>query len=453
MRTTLFLCAATLIALATARCGSINATPVPPGTDGGTGGGGQPDAGGGGGGQPDAGGGGGGGQPDAGGGGGGGQPDAGGGGGGGQPDAGDNGGGGGGQPDAGGGGGVVQDECAGLGPDAVGQPTASAALFAGRYDSCRVGTTDGSGTVALLLDNRNQGPPDRFTVHFFASSGTERGSYSGYSTVLIEELAGFELSYWDFEHGELAAIDENGSVVATTGKTDEHPLFVANDPLGGMVVVSRKADYRPPNVVAAYDDHLNLRWRAELSSTEQPLALGVDRQGNSLVLLDAASGKVGGIWIDHSGNAGAEFQAMEGITEPYSLLLTPRVESGLFLRGETGSGWIRQFDSMGTGSAPPDWLAARPGTKLHMARNGRAYAVIYEQRPDGVCQANIEVVATSGKSCGTAVFPSDRAGSICAGALTVGYDGTVIDMVGNTFFNDGTANRNCNFRWWKGFLQ
>ena len=107
---------------------------------------------------------------------------------------------------------------------------------------------------------------------------------------------------------------------------------------------------------------------------------------------------------------------------------------------------------MGTGSAPPDWLAARPGTKLHMARNGRAYAVIYQQRADGACQANIEVVATSGKSCGTAVFPSDRAGAICAGTLTVGYDGTV-DMVGDTFFNNGTSNRNCNFRWWKGFLQ
>src|SRR5439155_12286570 len=122
MRTTLFLCAATLIALATARCGSINATLLPPGTDGGTGGGGQPDAGGGGGGQPDAGGGGGGGQPDAGGGGGGGEHDARGGGGGGQPDAGGNGGGAGGQPDAGGGGGVVQGERARLGPDPVGRP-------------------------------------------------------------------------------------------------------------------------------------------------------------------------------------------------------------------------------------------------------------------------------------------------------------------------------------------
>ena len=63
------------------------------------------------------------------------------------------------------------------------------------------------------------------------------------------------------------------------------------------------------------------------------------------------------------------------------------------------------------------------------------------------------MIATSGKSCGTAVFPADQSGDSCAGDLTVGYDGTVVDMVGNTFFNDGTANRNCNFRWWKGFLQ
>ena len=63
------------------------------------------------------------------------------------------------------------------------------------------------------------------------------------------------------------------------------------------------------------------------------------------------------------------------------------------------------------------------------------------------------MVAPSGASCGTAVFPADPSGSGCAGALTVGYDGTVVDMVGDTFFNDGTANRFCHFRWWTGFLR
>jgi hypothetical protein len=34
----------------------------------------------------------------------------------------------------------------------------------------------------------------------------------------------------------------------------------------------------------------------------------------------------------------------------------------------------------------------------------------------------------------------------------VGYDGTVVDMVGLKFIGDGTSNHYCNFHWWKGFL-
>ena len=390
-------------------------------SDGGSGGGGQPDAG----------------QPDA-------------GGGGGQPDGG---GGGGGQPDAGGG----QDECAGLGLDAVAQPNGSAALFAGRYDTCLVGSTDGSGTVALIMENRFNGPPEAFTVHLLDSSGAERGSYVGYGTVLVEELAGFELRNWDLQQGELAAIDGKGSTVGTTGRVSEYFWLIVNDPLGGIVVASVPSGSTSPNVVAAYDERVKLRWRTQLSSTEEVLALGVDRQGNTLVLLDSAArygtGTLGGIWVDHAGNAGAEFEAADGLSSPRAVTLTARVGNGLFLQGGgAGSGWIRQFDPMGQGSAPPDWLAARPATKLHMARNGRAYAVIHPARLDAACHADIEVVAPSGKSCGTAVFPADLNGPYCAGALTVGYDGTIIDLVGDKFVGDGTSSRYCNFHWWTGFL-
>lgn len=423
MRATFSFCASLLIAISTARCGSGS---MPPASTG-TGAGGSSDAGDGG------------------------QPDAGTVGGGGQPDAG----GGGGQPDAGGS--VNPDECAGLGPDAVGQPTASAALLAGRYDTCSLGSTDGSGTVALMVANDFQGPPLRSTVHLFRPSGAENGTYAGFDTVLVEELAGFELSNWDLRQGELAAIDVNGSVTATSGKIDLHPWLVANDPLGGMVVVFKQPDSTPPNVVAAYDELLNPRFRTQLSSTEEPVALGVDRKGNTLVLFDAAdrygAGKVGGIWIDHSGNAGTEFQALEGIASPHSLLLAPRVDKGLFVRGDSGQEppWIRQFDPMSSGDAPPDWLAARPGTTLHMARNGRAYAVIHPARADATCHADIEVVATSGKNCGTAVFPADPVGGSCAGNLVVGYDGTVVEMGAPVFTGSG-SNRNCTFHWWTGFL-
>lgn len=381
--------------------------------------------------------------------------DGGSGGGGGQSDAG----GGGGPADGGGGGGGGgQDECAGLGPDIVGAPTASAALSAGRYDTCSVGSTDGLGTVALIVANRFNGPPEQFTIHLFDPSGAERGSYTGDDTILVEELSGFELRNWDLSQGELVAIDGKGSVLATTGKKKEKPWLVANDPLGGMVVASRLPDDSPPNVLAAYDDRLNLRWRTELASTEAMMAIGVDRQGNTLVLFDSrvryGSGKLGGIWVDHSGTAGAEFEAADGISSPGAVALMPRVGSGLFLRGGDGSPWVRQFDSLGTGSSPPAWLAASPATTLHMARNGHAYAVISPATPNGntSCSAKIEVVAPSGKSCGTAVFPADGSGLNCYGALTVGYDGTVVDMVASTKVSDVPEVHHCNFRWWTGFL-
>ena len=458
MRTVVQFSAAVLVAFAAGSCSSVSTfTPASDGGSGSGGGGGQDAGAGGGSGSTDAGGnvgatdGGGGnvgdvdaGGGNAGGGGGNGQADAGGGSGG-----GGSGGGGGGQPDAGGGSGVAEDECAGLGPDAVGPPSASVGLDAGRDDTCRVGSTDGSGTVALILDSRfqSQSPRDQFTAYLFSASGARRGTYSAEWMVLTEQLAGFEL----LKTGEVAAIDENGSVVATTGKVDENPGFVANDPLGGIVVMFRPPGETRPNVIAAYDEHANLRWRTQLSSTAGPVALGVDRKGNSLILLWTGDHAVDGTWVDHSGNEGTRFRALEGVNEPYFLSLTPRVESGLFV--SDGNSWIAQFDSLSGSSAPPDWLAARPPGTLHMARNGRAYAVIHPKRvsADNTCHADIEVIATTGKVCGTAAFPGEPPGYTCEAALTVGYDGTVVEAL-QTDVGAGTADRTCNFRWWTGFL-
>ena len=428
MRNTVSFCAAFLAAVATVRCDSRSA-PIAP-TDAGTvssgGGGAQPDAGTsiGGGGQPDAGSGGGGGQPDA--------------------------------------GGAVagHDECAGLGPGTVGQPSASVAIPATDYENWFPGATDGSGTVALMMTDDNFEPSLR--IRLFHPSGAERGAYRSAQVTLGEaivgQLQGVVVSYYDTVHarGELAALDENGSVMATT-EFEGIPWWpIANDPLGGIVLVQRQ-HMPPPSVVASYDERLNLRFRTQLSSTERVLELGVDRQGNSLVLLDATdrygSGKVGGIWIDHSGNAGAEFLALENVPSPPYLFLTPRVGNGFFAARNPGppttAAWIGQFDAMGEGTAPPDWLTARPVTRLPVVRNGRAYAVIHPARLDAVCHADIEVVAPSGKSCGTAAFPADQSGQFCAGGLFVGSDGTI---VGGRAEDASPGSRTFTFRWWTGFL-
>jgi hypothetical protein len=227
-----------------------------------------------------------------------------------------------------------------------------------------------------------------------------------------------------------------------------------------MVVLLWSTDDPRSTQVAAYDERLNVRFRTQLASSERSLALAVDLQGNSLVLLDATdrygSGSVGGIWIDHSGNAGAEFQALEGIAPTAAILLTSRVGSGLFAGLNSWppatAAWLRQFDPMGKGGAPPDWLVARPGTKLHIARNGAAYAVMYPPRLDVTCHADVEIVTASGRSCGTAVFPADQAGTYCVGYLSAGYDGTVVQARNIVDVPHGGGDRIFTFRWWTGFL-
>jgi len=399
---------------------------------------------------------------DAGGGGGGGGGQPGGGGGGGQPDAG----GGGGQPDAGGGGGGgggQQDECAGLSPPDVQAPSASVGVSADRHETCQTGSSDGFGVVALIVDDVNL-LPRRSSVFLFDSSGNSRGTYSGLDTILTEQLAGFELrNHYPPAGGvgagapssEVVAIDGTGSVVGSTGTIDAVFVLVAIDPLGGVVVSSVPRDSSPTRAIAAYDDRARLRWRTELPSSDAIVAVGVDRQGNTLALVDGSSrygsGKLAGIWLDHSGRAGSVFEAADiGDSPRGALLLTPRVESGLFLRRSDGA-WTRQFDAFGPGQPPPSWLEARSSTTLHMARGGRAYAVISPPTSGGACQATIEVVTPSGKTCGTVVFPGEQS-SFCFVSLTVGYDGTVIEKVNERSTGAG-GGRVCGFSWWTGFLQ
>src|SRR5947199_5273090 len=299
MRNTVSFCAAFLSTVATARCDSRSA-PIAP-TDAGTvssgGGGAQPDAGTsiGGGGQPDAGSGGGGGQPDA--------------------------------------GGAVagHDECAGLGPGTVGQPSASVAIPATDYENWFPGATDGSGTVALMMTNDNFEPSLR--IRLFHPSGAERGAYRSAQVTLGEaivgQLQGVVVSYYDtvYARGELAALDENGSVMATT-EFEGIPWWpIANDPLGGIVLVQRQ-HMPPPSVVAAYDERLNLRFRTQLSSTERVLEFGVDRQGNSLVLLipriGTAGGRSGAIGTAISANPERDFLSSKNFPPPRVSLSNPR---------------------------------------------------------------------------------------------------------------------------------
>lgn len=256
------------------------------------------------------------------------------------------------------------------------------------------------------------------------------------------------------------AIDAHGNELGRDGPGSL--LAQAEDPLGGVVVVSYSAGV---NELAAYDGRAHLRWRVALEPGLRGgggrITVGVDRLGNTLVLTaEDAVTDFRGQWVDHDGHAGPQFTGTADFgTDPFNvqLLLAPRVGDGLFLgEGPPRNGWLAQFDSLAPAvRSPPSWLSSRP-LQVHVARGGRAYAFFElpgtgDQPP---CAQRIEIVAPSGRSCGTAAFPVAGASCTTRPNIDAGYDGTVIQAFPpemQRHNDDGTVT--CTWQSWPGFLR
>ena len=355
---------------------------------------------------------------------------------------------------------TTQDECAGLAPGDPGEPVRLQATDFG--NSCDIATSDGSGNVAATITDIFAAPPRDITnVRLFDGSGVSLGRFGYGSGPLFEQLAGFVGTSRPFQssNSDVFAIDAHGNEIGRDRPSDVGTA--AEDPLGGMVVAEVIGQ---GNHLAAYDGRAHLRWRVALANGVRGgggrIILGVDRLGNTLVLTaeDAVS-EIHGQWVDHDGHALPPFTAMADFgTDPFNanLILAPRVGDGLFLE-ETSprKGWLLQFDSLAAAALPPpSWLSSRPAEAVHIARGGRAYAFFELSGHSGVspCAQRIEIVAPSGRSCGTAVFPIASA-SCTTGKINVGYDGTVIQALPpemQRHNDDGTLT--CTWQSWPGFL-
>jgi hypothetical protein len=345
-----------------------------------------------------------------------------------------------------------QDECAGLAPADPGEPVRLQATDFG--NSCDIATSDGSGNVAATITDS-----DTTVLRLFDGSGVSLGRFGYGSGPLFEQLAGFVGTSRPFHssNSDVFAIDAHGNEIGRDSPGEA--LVAAEDPMGGMVVAEPST--APVNHLAAYDGRAHLRWRVALASVGGRITLGVDRLGNTLVLKaqDGVPDEVLLQWVDHDGHAHPQFTAMADFgTDPFNanLILAPRVGDGLFL-GETypRNGWLLQFDSLAAAALPPpSWLSSRPVEAVHMARGGHAYAFfgLPVSRSASPCAQRTEIVAPSGRSCGTAVFPIASV-SCTTGKINVGYDGTVIQSLPfemQQHNDDGTLT--CTWRSWPGFL-
>jgi len=349
-----------------------------------------------------------------------------------------------------------QDPCAGLGPGSVGDPTASAEIQASE-NLCLTGQSNGDGIVPVGTFSGPM-PPSRTAYSFFNPDGSRSGGFVGLDIGVAERASGFMLSRLpqNSSRHEVLAVDDGGNVLASSNSASESYEQMTAHPFGGAVVEAlHPGDASAPLFVVWFDDDVKERWRAQLPNDDPVARIGVDRQGNVLVLTYSGSrygnDALGAVWIDPSGKPGDAFKA--GALQ-FSGTLAPRVGNGFFFQDFNGN-WIAQFEPFAGPTAPPDWLAARPKTTLHMARGGRAYAVIGPSTftsNAASCSTSVEVVAPSGKSCGTAVFGSESSArgngtSECSSSVTVGYDGTAIQHA--TSRNLGT----CNWKWWTGFFR
>jgi hypothetical protein len=278
-------------------------------------------------------------------------------------------------------------------------------------------------------------------VDFVSSSGALLNSREAAGARLIGGERGFIGHMAASTESWLEAWNDSGSQLPGFHLSDPRVRPAAEDPLGG-VVVGHEAYPAGLLEIIALDSNLAERWR--MKPPEGPsLALAVDRAGATLFLFGGSRTRpVSGMWIDHGGNAGPVFEMREAYPTA-EFTLTQRTGSGLFLA--IGGVWVAQIDSMAT----------RPNTSLHMVRGGNGYAVLPAGGADtSECAQDIEVFSPSGMRCGATRFRAAN-GSCRTGAISVGYDGTVmqaaIDPDPSHFAWFGPST--CYWHWWRGFYR
>ena len=101
----------------------------------------------------------------------------------------------------------------------------------------------------------------------------------------------------------------------------------------------------------------------------------------------------------------------------------------------------------------PDWMVARPETRLQIARGGRAYAVLPYAAAGAPCSQRVEVVASDGTSCGSADYPIAK-GTCDTKDLILGADGTVIQQLPDAMeTRNDLSQHTCTWRWWSGAVR
>jgi hypothetical protein len=205
-----------------------------------------------------------------------------------------------------------------------------------------------------------------------------------------------------------------------------------------------------------------VRWGPQPLAAAGPVyGAGVDLFGRSIVITGGGSGSITAQWFDTNGTPlTGEFTLLTSFTAGQNTWFetSPLIGGGVLVRrmdtdyatGMHATALVVVASGAASVSPAPAWMLARPDTRLQIARNGRAYAVLPYGEANVACTQKVEIVAPDGTSCGSTEYKIAD-GNCFTRDLTMAEDGTIIQLLPTameTVTDPIRAYHTCTWRWW-----
>jgi hypothetical protein len=339
------------------------------------------------------------------------------------------------------------------------------------YGYCGLPAADGQGNIALEVSESDHPAWD-----LLAPSGTRISGADAWWGALFPATTGFIVEQGNSGGAnnapEIQGIDPGGAQRNHT-QVFGRPLLIPSSPGELLAVGPISARFVAPAdaqqmVWQLRGDATSLWGPTALALQSRVLGAGSDAAGRVLVIQEGASefgaGSIAAQWFDRDGSALT--RAFQLIPEfrpgPSTWFETSAIAGGLAIRRmdqDTPSAlkkseWVLVLRSGSRRPDPaPEWLRSRPNTDLALLADGR-YATLPWGTDVSPCAQAVEILSSSGESCGTLTMEVDSR-RCRTRDLRRGLDGTLLQMLPADREDSPVGQplvHSCTLRFWPGAL-
>lgn len=337
-------------------------------------------------------------------------------------------------------GGTVAGECEGIVPSSIGTPVTARFADSNVRTGCFNAASDESGNVIF---GQSIG-----AWEIFSSTGTLIGAPRENYDAFFPQGSGFEGVSHNTVPANFERLAPDGSQQVVTPLDEAVRIVARGWPDGLLTVGQATAD---DCLIRRFADNGSLiasgSTGVPASNGCQPAAAAAAPNGVVLAVLFTST-DAQGRWFD------AGMKPLTGFFHLTSVPPTDPDSSGTIISLRTlvngdiavqkDGVWIGILPANGGTTMKPAAAWMKEGHDFTIIRQGRAYAVADQDfastdpDPETATLNTLDLVATTGKTCGTVTFPG-------AAVLTTGADGTVIGR--------SVAAGSCTRLWWTGLLK